>query len=302
MTPKMIKSKVSLIKGANRYDINYSALRAIEKNIADNLKGKKKIIIKPNFVKTDFQLAATHADHIRAILSFFREKFYGKIIICESVPPKMNIEDAFKNYGYFDLMKEYDVELMDLNDSEYDVLYLADLKLEKPRPVKVARIILDPANYIVSAARLKTHEGALVTLSFKNIAVGAILQDDKEFIHMDGNAGMNLNLFLLAQRLRPDLASIDGYDGMQGNGPCDGEPIDSRVALASTDFLAADRVATEVMGFDFNDVVYLNYISKAGWGQSDLKNIEILGEKLSECIVRFDPPPFLDNSCNSCTG
>ena len=172
------------------------------------------------------------------------------------------------------------------------------LKLEKPVPVKVSRMLLDKDNYIVSAARLKTHACVSVTLSFKNIAMGAILKDDKGSIHMEGgNSAVHLNLFLLAHRLRPDFASIDGFDGMQGEGPDRGEPIDSKVAIASSDFLAADRVATEVMGFDFDKVSYLNYMSIAGFGQSDLANIDITGDKLSDCIIRFKPPACLPDAC-----
>ena len=35
---------------------------------------------------------------------------------------------------------------------------------------------------------------------------------------------------------------IDGFEGIEGAGPASGTPVASRVALASTDYIAADRV------------------------------------------------------------
>ena len=43
---------------------------------------------------------------------------------------------------------------------------------------------------------------------------------------------------------------IDGFRAMEGNGPCNGTPVDARLALASLDPLAMDTLATKLMGFD----------------------------------------------------
>jgi len=91
--------------------------------------------------------------------------------------------------------------------------------------------------------------------------------------------------------VRPHLAVIDGFTGMQGNGPVSGEPIEARVAIASRDFLAADRVGLEVMGIRFEDVGYLQYSAQAGLGEGDLKKIEILGTPLAQCRQKFKPHP-----------
>jgi hypothetical protein len=42
---------------------------------------------------------------------------------------------------------------------------------------------------------------------------------DKPLIHGSGFRGINYNLFALAQQLHPHLSIVDGFDGMQGNGP-----------------------------------------------------------------------------------
>jgi uncharacterized protein (DUF362 family) len=42
-----------------------------------------------------------------------------------------------------------------------------------------------------------------------------------------------------------------------------GTPVDHRVCVASTDWLAADRVGIELMGIDFANVGYLNYCAQS---------------------------------------
>ena len=64
----------------------------------------------------------------------------------------------------------------------------------------------------------------------------------------------------------PDLAVIDGFVGIEGNGPAWGSPIASHVALASLDAVAADITATRVMGFDPEDRQLSNAMAEAGHG------------------------------------
>jgi uncharacterized protein (DUF362 family) len=49
------------------------------------------------------------------------------------------------------------------------------------------------------------------------------------------------------------------------------------VALASTDFLAADRVGLELMGINPDWIGYLTYCGQAGLGQYNLERIEVRG-------------------------
>jgi uncharacterized protein (DUF362 family) len=69
---------------------------------------------------------------------------------------------------------------------------------------------------------------------------------------------------------------------MEGNGPNDGTPVDHRVCIASTDWLAADRVGIELMGIDFSTVGYLNFCSQTGSGTGNLSKIEVIGETIDK--------------------
>ena len=83
--------------------------------------------------------------------------------------------------------------------------------------------------------------------------MGSIMIMDKARMHPSeaGNRVLDYNLFTVMQHLHIDLGVIDGFEGMEGNGPVLGEPVDHRVAAAGTDYLAVDRVGTEIMGGGF---------------------------------------------------
>jgi len=91
----------------------------------------------------------------------------------------------------------------------------------------------------------------------------------------------------LSRQLHPHLSLIDGFEGMEGNGPNSGTPVDHRVCVVSPDWLAADRVAIELMGIDFARVGYLNFCAQTGFGTADLKQIEIIGEPLINHIKHY---------------
>ena len=292
-------SEVALVKGNDRKENIIKSLNLIKDDIKKSLKNKQ-IVIKPNFVSNSVQLAATHVDHVRGILDFFKNFYKKKIIIGEAA--YLNTKAAFRNFGYYSLLDEYNVELRDLNDDEYEIFELPNFRggelkkvnrtLPGPNQIRIAKTFLNKNNYLISAAKLKTHDAVVATLSLKNIVMGSIINDersmDKSKMHQ-GIKEINYFIFLLAKKLRlvPDLAVIDGFRGMEGDGPTHGTPIDTKVAISSTDFLAADRVALEIMGIPPDKVGYLTYCAENNLGEYNLEKIIVTGEKLENCKKKF---------------
>ena len=300
-TPRRPSGRVSLTAGDDRADNVFGGLRAFRDEIAASI-GDRRVVIKPNNVSTNVQLSATHADCLEGVLEFLKliDKL-GDAAIAESagMGPAM---EGFANYGYDRLADKYGVKLVDLDRDETETVHVIDETDFRPRPVRMARTLLDRGTYVISAAVLKTHDRVLATLSLKNVVFGAPVKDpgfrwgkgrkpgtvtQKPIAHGSGIYGINYNLFALARRLRPDLAVIDGFLGMEGNGPVGGTPVDHRVCVVSPDWLAADRVALELMGIDFAQVGYLNYCAEAGMGQGDLDKIEILGQPLARHVRSY---------------
>ena len=87
---------------------------------------------------------------------------------------------------------------------------------------------------------------------------------------------------------------IDGFEGMEGNGPTRGTAVDHRVCVAAPDWLAADRVAVELMGIDFAKIGYLNYCAAGGLGEADLKKIEIVGEPIARHVKTYKLAPNIE--------
>jgi uncharacterized protein (DUF362 family) len=279
----------------NRADMAFRALQPFSKELAAAI-GKRRVILKPNNVQIDIPLTSTHVDTLDGILEFL--KSIGKldnVIIAESAAGGPTL-DGFHNYGYYKLVSKYPVKLVDLDNEPFDLLYVFDEKDFRPHPVRMSRLILDPDSFVVSVARMKTHDRVLATLSLKNIVVGAPIKDkgftwtssrkpgtvnDKPLIHGNGFRGINYNLYALAKQVHPHLAVIDGFEGMEGNGPNDGTAVNHRVCVAGLDWLAADRVGVELMGIDFAKIGYLNYCALTGAGVADLNRIEIIGESIA---------------------
>ncbi|MBN2315308.1 MAG: DUF362 domain-containing protein [Sedimentisphaerales bacterium] len=286
-------AKVCLVKGNDRRDIVYQALKKIEDDVIESI-GEKRILIKPNFVITTRQLAATHADAVRGILDFLKPHHKKQITIGESTISRQGTFHGYENYGYLPLEKEYNVKLVDLNKQPWQYRYVFGPG-HRPTPIRIISTFLDPDVYIISAAQMKTHDRVVTTLSLKNVLVGAPLNDyktnDKWLMHTEYTFSrkslLNYNMFHLAQEIYPDLGVIDGFEAMEGNGPTGGTPVDTRMALASLDPLAMDTLATKLMGFDPAQIMYLTSMAEAGLGQGDLSKVDILGTPPDQCQFHF---------------
>jgi uncharacterized protein (DUF362 family) len=309
--PAGTPSKVALTNGDSRTDNVFRALKSLEKEIAQAI-GKRRVVIKPNNVVANNQLAATHADALVGILEFL--KSIGKLdntIIAESGTASTML--GFENYGYTKLADKYNVKLVDLDQEEYQAIMAFDESDAMPHPVRVSSILANQTdNFIISACMLKTHNYAVATMSIKNIVLGAPLKfpvtntggmrggrgrgrgeramfpgSDKPILHGGGSHGININLAMLTPLLHPSLAVIDGFEGMEGNGPIGGTRVDHRVCVVSTDYLAADTVGANLMGIDPQNIGYLTYLASAKVGESDVSKMEILGEPITTLAKKY---------------
>lgn len=297
-------SKVALIQGDIRREIVYKALVSIDDQIQPDLKHKKYVVIKPNGVNCKNQLASTHFDALAGILDYLEPRFHGPVIIAESSAD--DTLDVFENFKYNQLAKErrsQKVSLVDLNrEGKFETIPLIDFDLHVT-PVRLAARLLDPDAYLISSAMLKTHNTVVATMSVKNMVLGAPLRsapgepvwNDKRKYHV-GVRQTHYNMLLTAQKLQPNwgAAVIDGFEGMEGEGPTQGTAVPSQIAIASTDYIAADRVGLAVMGINPDWVGYLRYCAQAGLGQYDLAKIEVTGSTIAAVAKKYKLHPDID--------
>lgn len=311
------------MRGDDRKDNLRRALKLIEGDVALPQRGT--ILVKPNFTSVIQSLAVTHVDAMHAVLEFVRERTPARILVAEgSGTGTRSADDGFRRFGYSSLV-QYGVDFADLHADESFAVQVYDAGL-KPLTVRVARSVVE-ADYRVSVCPPKTHDFVVVTAALKNIIMGSVQRKESEatkgllvlarrvvpgfvrslpFLHRvasqvgplrgndkmkmhQGYPAMNLNLYLVAKVVMPQLAVIDGFEGMEGNGPVDGTAVPLRVAIASTDAVAVDSVAAALMGFGISQIGYLTYCHQGGLGQGDLSQVEVLGEAVADCARRFRP-------------
>ena len=281
-------STVSLTHGEDRRRNVTRALELIDDQIRPALKRKRYVLLKPNTVAVINQLGCTHADALRGILDYITPRFKGPIVIADS--SKDCTWDAYENFHYDRVISEYrshKITFVDLNeDTDFVVHDIIDRDLHLTQ-VRLAARLFDPNAFILGSAILKAHDNVVATLSVKNLVMAAPLHSsrketkkwhDKARYHQ-GYRQIQMNVAQTAKRMRPFWGAtvIDGFEGMEGEGPLRGTPVPSRVAIASTDYVAADRVGVEAMGVNPDWPGYLRYCCDAGLGQYDLSRIDLRG-------------------------
>ncbi len=293
MSPVGYRSAVSLIKGDNRRKMVYDALVAIDDQIKPKLKLKKYVLIKVNMTSVDVQPASTHPDAIRGILDYLAPRFKGPIMIGEASSADTTL--AYNNFKYPELVNEFKKQKVTLNDfnveGKYEVIPTIDSDVHIT-PCRVAARNMDKDAFIICAAIPKTHDSMIMTGAVKNMTMGAGLRtpagasspwSDKRRIHVRGYQQHTMNLMMVASKIGPQwgAAVLDGYQTMEGNGPIRGDLVDHRIALASTDYVAVDRVATGCMGLDPNLIGHIQYCAAIGLGNFDISKIDVRGETIA---------------------
>jgi len=276
----MDKPKVSIIKGNNRYQNIIQSINALKDEISQAISGKQKILIKPNFLYANKPIASTNVQAVKATLDFLSQFSNQEIIIAEA-PFSGTLEQAVKNYHYSEILKNYNIKYLDLNQEPTKQV---ELKINNSEKIKlnIARPVLE-SDFRISVCPAKTHDTVIVTLGIKNLAVGSIIASSAKLgkncrseIHGD-HFKTNKILFELIKIIPPHLTIIDAWQGMEGDGPVNGTPVDMKLALSSLDPVAADSVMAYLMGFNPSDIGYLYLASQANLGTNDPNAVELIG-------------------------
>lgn len=275
-------SKISFIKSDDRrYNIE-RCLSLIKSEVISVLKDCKNIVVKPNCVVDNNKLAATSVEALDALLEFISPHVSSQIILAEGtgIGDTMN---AFTNYGYFALQEKYDFAILDLNNDDFEIVNIID-RNERNIPIQASKTILN-SDCLISITPPKTHNEVVFSGGIKNVVVGSLLRpsgslparlasrvglfkNSKLAIHQ-GYPAINRNIFSLFSKIPLKLSVIDGFESMGGEGPIEGDLVPSHWAIASSDPIAADFLACQLMGIDIADVGYLSLLEQSEEDKSD---------------------------------
>ncbi len=288
-------SRVFFRTGTDRRKMMLDVLSPLENEVRAAI-GRRQVIVKPNFVSSKQPLCATHADATRGVLDFLKKVTGQQVWIAES-PAGGDAPYAFDVYGYNALQNEYNVRLVDLNAEPTIEIGPILLRDNTTTHIRLIKALADRRNFIISVTRPKTHNCVVATMTMKNVFMAApqrIAGKDSDKAKMHGgkvaaedSEFLTKNLNLVSSLLVPDLAVIDGLEGMEGNGPVGGTAVDHRIALAGMDGVAVDAIALKLMGIDPVYTPYLSYCGKTGLGNFDESRIRVDGPDLKGFAKKY---------------
>jgi len=288
-------SRVFFRTGSDRRKMMLDVLAPLENEVRAAI-GRRQVIVKPNFVSSRQPLCATHVDATRGVLDFLKKVTNQTIWIAES-PAGGDAERCFDVYGYNALKSEYNVRLVDLNAEptiEVGPILMNDNTTSRARLIKA---LVNKGNYVISVCRPKTHNCVVATLTTKNVLMAAPYrpagkESDKVKMHggkiaAEDSEFLTKNLNLVSEMLLPDLAVIDGLEGMEGNGPVGGTAVEHKIALAGTDCIAVDAIALKLIGINPAYLPYLAHCEEIGRGNYAESRIKVDGPDLKDFIKKY---------------
>lgn len=290
-------NKISLSSKDTRYNTVYDSLLLLKDEIKTEINGKKKIVIKLNFTNSETQLSATHADAAKAAVDFLRTCTSEKIFLAEG-PFRGSLETALRNFNYLNKFDNDNVEFVDLNNYKTTKIEFIYPVTGRKKKLNISNIILK-SDFLISITPPKTHDYFIVTLGLKNVGVGATAAPglgDRHcrYMYHIGFKAANELLASVCEKIRPHLNILDGWEGMEGNGPVNGEAVNWKIAVASLDALAADVFTATMMGFNPDEIGYLHYLMDKT-GNFNLDNYKIVGQSdFQKFQVKFKPSSTYD--------
>jgi uncharacterized protein (DUF362 family) len=217
-----------------------------------------RILIKPNLVNASPPPVTLPVAACVALVEACRRWSSAPIVVAEGTGERhLTTAEIFRIHGYDRLTNEHGIELIDLNQAE--LVELHDPRCRVFPTFMMPRLVME--SFVISAAVLKAHSLATVTLSMKNmigVAPPAHYQRDGYWKKSAFHQQMQTAIFDLNCHRRPDLAIIDASIGLAEHhlgGPCCEPPI--KRLVAGFDPVAVDAAGAALLGIPWRQVGHI---------------------------------------------
>jgi len=139
---------------------------------------------------------------------------------------------------------------------------------------------------IIQMPTVKTHVFTTITGAMKN-AFGGLLSERRHWTHSVIHETL-VDLLLIQKEIHTGIfAVMDGTIAGDGPGPRAMVPHVKNYILASADQVAIDAVSAKMQGFDPMTLDFIRCAHEDGLGVGDPREIEILGENISDVNFHF---------------
>jgi len=286
------------------------------------------VVLKPNLLKTRMDTGGRQEDLsqtangittdwrvTKVVAELVREHDPdGRVVVLEG-----SVEDtseAFARMGYtpanFQALVDEFIPLEGDNCANRTTTGLVQAKSANGNTYWVSEEFLN-ADVVITLPVLKTHMQAGITAGVKNIGIGMVpvsqypngdSADDctRSFSIINHDDPTQLHRWIADfYSIRPaDFAVLDGLEGMQ-NGPSpdyvsggdyDRDRMNMRLVMASSDTVALDATATQVMQCDLDAIGYLHQLARWGIGNADPATIQVVGVPIADVATPFAGPDF----------
>ncbi|HRU41267.1 MAG TPA: DUF362 domain-containing protein [Candidatus Diapherotrites archaeon] len=225
-----------------------------------------------------------HPDLLRKVIKYAK-KFNPSRIVVAAGSGGAPTQQVFEEIGFNRIIREEEIEFMDLNYGPYIEL---SLNHDIVSSIKINKLC-EEMDVHISFTPIKMHKEATVSLGIKNVALSWPpaeihgMPKKKLGIHED------LHSFIAAmgEVVPIDITLLSGMNGMIWTGPSDGKAVSSNLIVAGTDPVAADAVAARMMGLLPQAVHYLFELHRRGLGQADIKKINMKGVPIVQAEEMF---------------
>ncbi len=211
-----------------------------------------------------------------------------KLFPLENKTVVTNPHKGARNNLWMPVLEKYGLGFTALPEVEWVTYDFGDelLKLNEifPEGIEIPKMYV--GKQIIHLPTVKTHGHSTTTGAIKN-SFGGLLKEVRHYAHKYMHEVL-VDLMLMQKQLHPNmLAVMDGTVCGDGAGPRTMIPHSKNLILASSDQVAIDAVAAKLMGFDPMSIPYMRMCHERGLGVADIREIEILGEDISEINFHF---------------
>ena len=224
----------------------------------DILAQQSRILIKPNLVNGSPPPVTLPVAACAALVRCCREWSSAEIVIAEGTGERyLSTAEVFHIHGYDRLTENHGIELVDLNEAE--LIELCNPHCHVFPTFMMPRLVME--SFVISAAVLKAHSLARVTLGMKNmigVAPPTYYQQGGHWKKSAFHQQMQKAVFELNCYRKPDLSFIDATIGQAehhlGGATCD--PPVNRL-LAGFDPVAVDAAGARLLGVPWQEVGHI---------------------------------------------
>lgn len=251
------------------------------------LKGKS-ILIKPNLVAPmePEKAVTTHPNIVRAVVEYLVQHGAEQIGIGDS---GLQTDDKiYETTGMNQIANEFGCQICKFD--KYEVVTCNNAENKVLKFVPLSKYVVD-ADIVIDIPKLKIHHAYIYTGAVKNI-FGTVPGGNKLKIHAAAgkNSKFEETLVDIYKTVKPTICILDGIIGLEGNGPCNGTPVQSNLLLGSYNGLALDIVACSVIGVDYTEVGYLKKFVEREKGNI-VQDIVVYGDDVE--VTKYNRPNLI---------